>query len=62
MKTLQRLIHTLGLEDGRLRLEWCSTAEGGKFADIVKESVSKLKQLGPSPFGNVANKVAQVAM
>jgi len=30
--------------------------------DIIKESVSKLKQLGPSPFGNVTNKVAQVAM
>lgn len=30
--------------------------------DIIKESVSQLKQLGPSPFGNVKNKVAQVAI
>lgn len=62
VKTLKSLIHILGLEDERLRLEWCSTAEGEKFADIIKESVSQLKQLGPSPFGNVTNKVAQVAM
>jgi F420-non-reducing hydrogenase iron-sulfur subunit len=46
---LKRLIHTLGLEDERLRLEWISTAEGGKFAETIKELVGQLKQLGPSP-------------
>jgi len=50
VKTLKRLIHTLGLEDERLRLEWCSTSEGEKFADIIKELVGQLKKLGPSPF------------
>jgi F420-non-reducing hydrogenase iron-sulfur subunit len=50
VKALQRLLHTLGLEDGRLRLEWCSTAEGEKFANTVTEFVAKLKELGPSPF------------
>jgi F420-non-reducing hydrogenase iron-sulfur subunit len=50
VKALQRLLHTLGFEDGRLRLEWCSTAEGEKFATTVKEFVAKLKELGPSPF------------
>jgi len=46
---LKKLIHTLGLEDERLRLEWISTAEGGKFAETIKELVGQLKQLGPSP-------------
>ena len=50
VERLKRLIHTLGLEDERLRLEWCSTAEGGKFATIIKELVGQLKKLGPSPF------------
>ena len=50
VKALQRLLHTLGLEDGRLRLEWCSTAEGEKFATTVTEFVAELKELGPSPF------------
>lgn len=50
IRTLKRLIHTLGLEDERLRLEWCSTAEGEKFATTIKELVGQLKKLGPSPF------------
>jgi len=50
VKALQRLLHTLGLENGRLRLEWCSTAEGEKFATTVTEFVAELKELGPSPF------------
>jgi F420-non-reducing hydrogenase iron-sulfur subunit len=50
VKALQRLLHTLGLENGRLRLEWCSTAEGEKFATTVTEFVAELKKLGPSPF------------
>lgn len=47
---LRRLIHTLGLEDERLNLVWCSTAEGGKFAATATEFVVELKKLGPSPF------------
>jgi len=50
VKALQRLLHTLGLENGRLRLEWCSTAEGEKFATTITEFVAELKELGPSPF------------
>jgi F420-non-reducing hydrogenase iron-sulfur subunit len=47
--TLRRLLHTLGLEDERLRLEWISAAEGSGFAETIKEYVGQLKQLGPSP-------------
>ena len=47
---LGTLLHTLGLEDERLRLEWISAAEGGGFAETIKEYVSQLKELGPSPF------------
>jgi len=49
IKRLKRLIHTLGLEDERLRLEWCSSAEGAKFAATIKEIVDQLKKVGPSP-------------
>jgi len=47
---LRRLLHTLGVEDERLRLEWISAAEGGGFAETIKELVGQLKELGPSPF------------
>jgi len=46
---LRRLLHTLGLEDERLKLEWISAAEGGGFAETIKGYVGQLKQLGPSP-------------
>lgn len=48
--SLKKVLHTLGLEDERLRLEWISTAEGIKFAETVKELVGQLQKLGPSPF------------
>jgi len=48
--TVRRLLHTLGLEDQRLRLEWISASEGVGFAETVTEYVGQLKELGPSPF------------
>lgn len=50
VKRLKRLLHTLGLDDERLRLGWYSASEGKKFADAITELVSQLKKLGPSPF------------
>jgi F420-non-reducing hydrogenase iron-sulfur subunit len=47
---LRRLLHILGLEDERLRLEWISAAEGGIFAETIEKYVGRLKELGPSPF------------
>ena len=47
---LRRLLHTLGVEDERLRLEWISAAEGGVFAETIKKLVGQLRELGPSPF------------
>ena len=39
----------LGLEEGRLRLEWISAAEGARFAQIIDEFIEQLRVLGPSP-------------
>lgn len=49
VKMLKRLIALTGMEPQRLRLEWVSAAEGQRFADIVKDFVSQIKRLGPSP-------------
>ena len=46
---LKQLLHTLGVEDQRLRLEWISAAEGEKFARTATDFVSELKALGASP-------------
>jgi F420-non-reducing hydrogenase iron-sulfur subunit len=39
----------LGIEMERVRLEWISSAEGPKFAQVAQEFTSQIKALGPSP-------------
>ncbi|MDD2777366.1 MAG: hydrogenase iron-sulfur subunit [Methanocellales archaeon] len=46
---LKEMIAELGIGEERLRLEWISATEGEKFADMVKETVEKIKKMGPSP-------------
>jgi coenzyme F420-reducing hydrogenase delta subunit len=33
-------------------LEWVSAAEGGRFAQLIKEFVEDVKKVGPSPLRN----------
>lgn len=49
---LKKLLEQIGIEPERLRLEWVSAAEGDKFAKVVKEMVTEIKKLGPSPLKN----------
>jgi F420-non-reducing hydrogenase iron-sulfur subunit len=46
---VERLVRTLGLEPGRVRLEWISAAEGTRWAAIIDEFVEQVRALGPSP-------------
>ena len=46
----RRLLHTLGLEDDRIRLEWVSAAEGPRWAALIDEFVAQIEALGPSPW------------
>lgn len=43
------MIAMLGIEDGRLGLEWVSSAEGARFAEVVTSFTQKIKELGKSP-------------
>jgi len=47
----KEVIHTLGLEEERIRLEWISAAEGVKFGQIINEFVDQITKLGKSPLG-----------
>ena len=49
IQRLKILLHRLGLEDERLRLQWISAGEGRLFAKTIEEMVSQLKEKGPSP-------------
>ena len=45
---LQELLKFMGLQ-GRLRLEWISSAEANKFVKVVSEFTEQIRELGPSP-------------
>jgi F420-non-reducing hydrogenase iron-sulfur subunit len=49
VKFLKETMGQIGMDSRRLRLEWVSASEGGKFARIVKEFLEEIKALGPSP-------------
>jgi coenzyme F420-reducing hydrogenase delta subunit len=49
MKFLKETLGQIGIDPKRLRLEWVSASEGGKFARIVKEFIEEVRQIGPSP-------------
>ncbi len=42
----------LGIEEGRIRLEWISAAEGNRFAQVINEFTDAVRALGPSPFSS----------
>lgn len=48
VQTMWMVLEHLGIEPGRLYLDWVSAAEGARFADLVADFVSRVKGLGPA--------------
>jgi F420-non-reducing hydrogenase iron-sulfur subunit len=48
-KTTERLVAMLGIESDRLKLDWISSAEATKFAQVAREFTEVVRKLGPSP-------------
>jgi F420-non-reducing hydrogenase iron-sulfur subunit len=44
------MLEDFGLEPERFRLEWISSSEAQKFADVMTDMTETLKSLGPSPY------------
>ena len=53
-KMTQELVKILGIESARLRLEWISSAEGVRFAEVAREFTEQIKSLGPSTLKQAA--------
>ena len=51
---VQEMLKFMGLE-GRLHLEWISSAEAQKFARVVTDFTEKIRGLGPSPIAALGN-------
>jgi F420-non-reducing hydrogenase iron-sulfur subunit len=45
---LQELLAFVGL-NGRLHLSWISSAEAGKFVEVINGFTEKIRSLGPNP-------------
>ncbi len=54
MEKAGQLLALLGFEKERLRLEWISAAEGARFARIMTEFTTQIRDLGPSPLSSAA--------
>ena len=50
----QELVKVLGINLDRLSLEWVSSAEGTRFAEIARSFTEKIKNLGPSTLKKAA--------
>ncbi len=46
-KLLQNLLGEFGIEKERVRLEWVSASEGGRYASIVESMTEEIRTLGP---------------
>ncbi|MEI6059547.1 MAG: hydrogenase iron-sulfur subunit [Bacteroidota bacterium] len=43
----RNLLNFMGIDTERIQFSWVSAAEGFKWADVVNNSVKKIKELGP---------------
>lgn len=43
----RKLLELMGLNPERLRLEWVSSSEGNRFAEVMNDFSEKIKELGP---------------
>jgi len=50
----EELVGLLGIDVKRIRLEWVSSAEGVRFAEIAREFTEQIKTLGPSQLKQAA--------
>jgi len=46
----KQIVKLLGIEEGRIRLEWISAAEGARFAQVINEFTDQVRAFGPTPF------------
>ena len=48
LKMTKRLLAAADFDPRRLRLEWVSAAEGQHFAEVMREFIQEIRELGPS--------------
>lgn len=54
------LLQGLGIDPNRVRLEWVSASEGGRFQQVVSEFTEQIRALGPLQLREVAFDVSEL--
>ena len=49
-EAIRLMLDDLGIEQERFRIEWVSSAEGPRFAQIIQDFTKQVKELGPNPY------------
>lgn len=49
--TAKKVAEVLGLGEDRIRLEWISASEGGRFAEAIEDFTKHIRKKGPNPVG-----------
>jgi coenzyme F420-reducing hydrogenase delta subunit len=49
VNVIEKLMDKIDIDPQRIRLEWVSASEGGRFAEVVEEYTGIIKGLGPNP-------------
>ena len=51
---IHKMLEDMGINPKRLRLDWISSAEGGKFARVMREMTEEIREIGPLEFDKIA--------
>lgn len=52
LEYIKEILRTVGIDDNRIKMDFCSAAEGQKFQRVVSEFDKKINELGPNPIKN----------
>ncbi len=47
MQLTRKVLHQIGVDPERLRIEWISASQGTRFADIMSDFARQIQQIGP---------------
>ena len=51
-KAIKIALEEMGINPERFTIEWVSSAEAPRFAQLVTQFVEKIKKIGPNPLKN----------
>ena len=57
---VQDLLEFIGLQ-GRVHLEWISSAEAQKFVQVISEFTETIRSLGPNPLNEYADALSALS-